>query len=246
LLHLQRVDRKASEQSLRNYLGGFGFHEDQAMQPVAPFSGGEKARLVLALLVYQRPNLLLLDEPTNHLDLEMRYAVGEALQDFQGAMVIVSHDRHLLRITTDEFWLVHNARVAPFAGSLDDYPQWLTSQRRCESAAGGGMPADAQKAEHTATARKDRKRLQAEQRKRLQPLRRQLLKFEQKMEELHTRQQQLNQLLTDPELYDSEKKSNLKRILKDKGDVERDLNDCEQRWLKMSEQLEAAENDETV
>jgi ATP-binding cassette subfamily F protein 3 len=246
LLHLQRLDRKASEQSLRNYLGGFGFHEDQAMQPVAPFSGGEKARLVLALLVYQRPNLLLLDEPTNHLDLEMRYAVGEALQDFQGAMVIVSHDRHLLRITTDEFWLVHNARVAPFAGSLDDYPQWLTSQRRCESAAGGGMPADAQKAEHTATARKDRKRLQAEQRKRLQPLRRQLLKFEQKMEELHTRQQQLNQLLTDPELYDSEKKSNLKRILKDKGDVERDLNDCEQRWLKMSEQLEAAENDETV
>ncbi|MFI0460209.1 MAG: ABC-F family ATP-binding cassette domain-containing protein, partial [Candidatus Thiodiazotropha endolucinida] len=106
LLHLQRLDRKASEQSLRSYLGGFGFHDDQSLQPVAPFSGGEKARLVLAMLVYQRPNLLLLDEPTNHLDLEMRYAVGQALQDYQGAMVIVSHDRHLLRITTDEFWLV--------------------------------------------------------------------------------------------------------------------------------------------
>jgi ATP-binding cassette subfamily F protein 3 len=246
LLHLQRLDREASEQSLRNYLGGFGFREDQAIQPVAPFSGGEKARLVLALLVYQGPNLLLLDEPTNHLDLEMRFAVGQALQNFQGAMVIVSHDRHLLRITTDELWLVHNAQVAPFSGGLDDYPQWLTSQRRGERVAVGGVPADAQQAEHTAAAKKDRKRLEAEQRKRLQPLRQQLLKFEKKMEELHDRQQQLNQLLTDPVLYDVKQKQNLKQILKDKSDVERDLNDCEQRWLTTSEQLEAAENDETV
>jgi ATP-binding cassette subfamily F protein 3 len=246
LLHLQRLDREASEQSLRNYLGGFGFREDQAIQPVAPFSGGEKARLVLALLVYQGPNLLLLDEPTNHLDLEMRFAVGQALQNFQGAMVIVSHDRHLLRITTDELWLVHNAQVAPFSGGLDDYPQWLTSQRRGGRVAVGGVPADAQQAEHTAAAKKDRKRLEAEQRKRLQPLRQQLLKFEKKMEELHDRQQQLNQLLTDPVLYDVKQKQNLKQILKDKSDVERDLNDCEQRWLTTSEQLEAAENDETV
>jgi ATP-binding cassette subfamily F protein 3 len=161
-------------------------------------------------------------------------------------MVIVSHDRHLLRITTDEFWLVHNAQVAPFSGALDDYPQWLTSQRRGERVAADGVSADVQQAEHTAAARKDRKRLQAEQRKRLQPLRQQLLKFEKKMEELHNRQQQLNQLLTNPELYDVKQKNTLKQILKDKGDVERDLSDCEQRWLTTSEQLEAAENDETV
>jgi ATP-binding cassette subfamily F protein 3 len=246
LVHLQRLDREASEQSLRNYLGGFGFLSDQALEPVAPFSGGEKARLVLALLVYQRPNLLLLDEPTNHLDLEMRYAVGQALQDFQGAMVIVSHDRHLLRITTDEFWLVHNAQLAPFSGSLDDYPQWLTSLRRSETGAAEGACADTQRAEHTAAARKDRKRLQAAQRKRLQPMRQLLLKFEQKMEELHNRQQELDQLLTDPDLYGSKQKNTLKQILKEKGDVERDLSDCERRWMATSELLEAAESEETV
>jgi ATP-binding cassette subfamily F protein 3 len=246
LLHMQRLDREASEQSLRNYLGGFGFHDDQAVQSVAPFSGGEKARLVLALLVYQRPNLLLLDEPTNHLDLEMRYAVGQALQNFQGAMVIVSHDRHLLRITTDEFWLVHNARVEPFNGSLDDYPQWLALQRRNGVGGADLDQVDTQQGEHRAAARKDRKRQQAEQRKQLQPLRQQLLKFEQEMEELHHRQQQLDQLLADPELYDSSQRNNLKQILKEKGDIDRDLGDCEQRWLMVSEQLEAAKNGETV
>ncbi|MES9943505.1 MAG: ATP-binding cassette domain-containing protein [Candidatus Thiodiazotropha sp.] len=244
LLHLQRVDPKASEQSLRNYLGGFGFHADQTLQPVAPFSGGEKARLVLALLVYQRPNLLLLDEPTNHLDLEMRYAVGQALQDFQGAMVIVSHDRHLLRITTDEFWLVHGGGVEPFQGSLDDYPAWLAA----ESRGGSGdytAEVDSQNG-HTASARKDRKREQAERRKRLQPLRQQQLKFERELEELHLRQQQLDELLADPMLYDPSHKEELKQRLIEKSDLERALADCEHGWLSISEQLEAAQSDETV
>jgi ATP-binding cassette subfamily F protein 3 len=245
LLHLQRLDHKASEQSLRNYLGGFGFHDDQSLQPVAPFSGGEKARLVLALLVYQGPNLLLLDEPTNHLDLEMRYAVGQALQDFQGAMVIVSHDRHLLRITTDQFLLVHQGRVESFAGSLDDYPAWLTAERR---GGGGDQPAveDARQEEHTASARKDRKRQQAERRKRLQPLRQEQLNVEQEMAKLHLRQQQMDELLADPTLYDPSQKSELKQKLMEKSDVQRALADCEQRWLSISEQLEAAESDETV
>jgi ATP-binding cassette subfamily F protein 3 len=242
LLHLQRLDREASEQSLRNYLGGFGFQDDQSLQPVAPFSGGEKARLVLALLVYQRPNLLLLDEPTNHLDLEMRYAVGQALQDFQGAMVIVSHDRHLLRITTDAFWLVYHGQVEPFPGSLDDYPQWLAAQRRNGSA----EQDDSALGDHTAAAKRDRKRQQAEQRKRLQPLRRQQLKFEQEMEKLQKRQAQLDQMLADPLLYDSSQKNELKCILKEKRDLDRELDDCELRWLAVSEQLEAAQNDETV
>ncbi|MEW8086074.1 MAG: ATP-binding cassette domain-containing protein [Candidatus Thiodiazotropha endolucinida] len=245
LLHLQRLDRKASEQSLRSYLGGFGFHDDQSLQPVAPFSGGEKARLVLAMLVYQRPNLLLLDEPTNHLDLEMRYAVGQALQDYQGAMVIVSHDRHLLRITTDEFWLVSSGQVEPFAGSLDDYPQWLAAERRSGSGA-NGIQVDSQSSGHTAAARKDRKRQQAEQRKRLQPLRRQQLKIEQEIEKLHHRQQQLDQVLADPALYDPSLKNDLKHNLKEKSDLDRELSECERRWLAISEQLEAAENDETV
>jgi ATP-binding cassette subfamily F protein 3 len=243
LLHLRRLDREASEQSLRNYLGGFGFQDDQTLQPVAPFSGGEKARLVLALLVYQRPNLLLLDEPTNHLDLEMRHAVGQALQDFQGAMVIVSHDRHLLRITTDEFWLVYRGQVEPFPGSLDDYPQWLAGERRSGESE---EQIDSQLGDHTAAAKRDRKRQQAEQRKRLQPLRRQQLKFEQEMEKLQQRQQQLDQLLADPLLYDASQKDELKCILKEKRDLDRELSDCELRWLAVSEQLEAVQNDETV
>ncbi|MGB5465626.1 MAG: ATP-binding cassette domain-containing protein, partial [Sedimenticolaceae bacterium] len=128
--HLQQVDPQASEQSMRDYLGGFGFVGDKALEAVAPFSGGEKSRLVLALLVYQRPNLLLLDEPTNHLDLEMRQALATALQEFDGAMVVVSHDRHLLRLTCDQLLLVHSGRVEEFADELDAYASWLTTHSR--------------------------------------------------------------------------------------------------------------------
>ena len=243
LLHLQRLDRHASEQSLRNYLGGFGFHGDQALARVAPFSGGEKARLVLALLVYQRPNLLLLDEPTNHLDLEMRHAVGQALQAFQGAMIIVSHDRHLLRITSDELWLVHDRQVRPFDGDLDDYPAWLAAQRRSESA-----PASEREAagEHTSVSRKDRKRQQAEQRKRLQPLRQALAKYEREIEKLQQKQKDIETILSDSSLYEAERKEELKQQLSEKAVVDRQLNECEERWLETSEQLEAVQSDETV
>jgi ATP-binding cassette subfamily F protein 3 len=132
--HLQRLDPKADEQSLRDYIGGFGFTNDRALSPVAPFSGGEKARLVLALLVYQRPNLLLLDEPTNHLDLEMRHALALALQDFEGALVVVSHDRHLLRSVTDKLLLVDSGKADEFDGDLDDYRRWISTQQNEESA----------------------------------------------------------------------------------------------------------------
>ena len=124
-VHIQRLDEKASEQAIRDYLGRFGFQGDRAFEPVAPFSGGEKARLVLALLVYQKPNLLLLDEPTNHLDLDMREALVTALQEFAGAIVVVSHDRHFLRTTVDEYYLVHDHQVVQFKGDLDDYSLWL-------------------------------------------------------------------------------------------------------------------------
>ena len=130
LEHLLQLDGKVGEQEARNYLGGFGFNGDQALMPSGPFSGGEKSRLALALLIYRRPNLLLLDEPTNHLDIEMRQALSLALQDYTGAMIIVSHDRHMLRVTTDRLLLVHGGKVDEFPGSLDDYPRWLADANK--------------------------------------------------------------------------------------------------------------------
>lgn len=125
LWHMQQLAPQQTEQQLRDYLGSFAFHGDKVNEQVAHFSGGEKARLVIALIVWQRPNLLLLDEPTNHLDLDMRQALTEALVDYQGSLVIVSHDRHLLRNTVDEFYLVHDGQVEEFKGDLADYQKWL-------------------------------------------------------------------------------------------------------------------------
>jgi ATP-binding cassette subfamily F protein 3 len=241
LLHLQRVDPGAGEQALRDFLGGFGFVGDQALAPVAPFSGGEKARLVLALLVYQRPNLLLLDEPTNHLDLEMRLALGRALQDFAGAMLIVSHDRHLLRITTDRLWLVYDGRIDDFSGDLDDYPAWLMEHRRQLQ----DSDATAATGEHTATARKARKRQAAEQRRQLQPLRKSLRKLEQELARHQQKQQRLEHRLADNALYQPENKDELKQCLADKAALDQLVEETEENWLLISEKLEAALTSET-
>ncbi len=242
LLHLQRLDPQASEQSLRNFLGGFGFQGDRVLETIAPFSGGEKARLVLALIVYQRPNLLLLDEPTNHLDLEMRHAVGRALQSFEGAMLIVSHDRHLLRVTCDRLWLVHAGRADDFAGDLDDYPAWLAAQRRARESPADLPPGPSS---HTAGARKDRKRLEAEQRRRLQPLKDELKRLERQLDELQQRRQALETLLADSGLYEASRKAELKTHLVDKAEVDSRLQEAELRWLEIVEQIEAAETPET-
>ncbi len=241
LLHLQRLDSQAAEQSLRDFLGGFGFRGDRVFEPVAPFSGGEKARLVLALLVYQRPNLLLLDEPTNHLDLEMRHAVGQALQAFEGAMLIVSHDRHLLRVTCDRLWLIHAGRADDFQGDLDDYPAWLADQRQRQTDDPGTTP----QGEHTATARKDRKRQQAEQRRRLQPLKKELQYLERQLADLQQQQSALEQQLADAGLYEASRKAELKTLLADKSQVDRQLEAAESRWLELGEEIEAAESEET-
>jgi len=234
VLHLQRLDAKAGEQELRNYLGGFGFNNDMALSPVAPFSGGEKARLVLALLVYQRPNLLLLDEPTNHLDLEMRHALAMALQDFAGALVVVSHDRHLLRSVTDTLLLVDSGRVSEFDGDLDDYRNWLGEQQR---EAGEKKGPDA---ENSAAARKERKRLEAEQRQRLQPLRKELQALEKNLDTLQKEKTRLEQQLADPALYGEAKKDALKTLLQEKGRLDQALAETEERWLALSEELEQA------
>ena len=243
LLHLQRLDPKASEQSLRNFLGGFGFQGDRVLEPVAPFSGGEKARLVLALLVYQRPNLLLLDEPTNHLDLEMRLSLGRALQDFGGAMVIVSHDRHLLRITCDRLWLVDGSVVSEFTEDLDDYPAWLAARQRVPTNAGGNQASI--QGDHTATARKERKRQEAEARRRLQPLKTELQRQEQVLAGLQQTRQALESRLADGALYEVHRKQELKELLGEKAAAEQALRDAEEHWLELSEQIEAAQSGET-
>ncbi len=234
LEHLQRLDPKAREQELRNFLGGFGFIGDQALMPTAPFSGGEKSRLVLAMLVYQRPNLLLLDEPTNHLDLEMRQALAMALQDFQGAMVLVSHDRHLLRVSCDQLLLVHGGSVGEFPGSLDDYPKWLADRDRVEQAV-----FEKSSGEHTATARKERKRQEAELRKALEPLRKQVQKAEREMETLHARQSELELVLAQPEIYEDANRDQLKRLLAEKAEVDRFCGQAEERWMIASEEMES-------
>jgi len=234
LQHLLRIDPQAREQELRDYLGGFGFPADQALAPTGPLSGGEKSRLVLALLIYQRPNLLLLDEPTNHLDLEMRQALATALQDFAGAMVLVSHDRHLLRVTSDRLVLVYAGRVEEFPDSLDEYPQWLTVQNRQSRF----VPVNAD-APGGAARRKEKKRQEAEQRRQLQPLREKISQAEAALAALHARQHELEQCLAEPGLYRMENKARLNELLREKADVDRESEALERDWLEASEQLEA-------
>ncbi|MGE0081784.1 MAG: ATP-binding cassette domain-containing protein, partial [Thiohalomonadaceae bacterium] len=192
LLHMQRLDGRAAEQDLRDFLGGFGFAGDRALAPVAPFSGGEKARLALALVVYQRPNLLLLDEPTNHLDIDMRHALTVALQDYEGALVLVSHDRHLLRSVADEFWVVGEGRVQPFDGDLEDYRVWL-AQRLAQA-----VGEDAVDKGNSAGARKDRRREEAEKRERLRPLKKDVERCEKRLDECTRAKTRVDALLAEP------------------------------------------------
>ncbi len=239
--HLQRLDPKASDAELRSYVGGFGFHGDQALAPVAPFSGGEKARLVLALLVYQAPNLLLLDEPTNHLDLEMRQALINALQEYQGALVVVSHDRHLLRSVCDDFLLVEGGRAQPFDDDLEAYRRWL-AQRSAEQRRESSNPkGDATTAEHSATARKDRKRLEAERRKQLQPLRKQQDDWEKRLGKLQEEQRTVAAALADAGLYEASGKERLKKLLAQQTELHRAVEEAEGAWMEAMEALDAAE-----
>ncbi len=264
LKHLERLEadgnkpgaaKPATEQQLRDFLGGFGFHGDRANEAVAPFSGGEKARLALALIVWRRPNLLLLDEPTNHLDLDMRLALSEALLAFDGALVLVSHDRHLLRVTCDTLLLVDAGKAEPFDGSLDDYPAWLAARARAlnaeatEANRGQGRGQDwgdgqdqvrAKTASPTAdtASRKDQRRREAEQRARLQPVKRRVDKLEAQVERLAARQAELEQTLADPALYADDAKPRLLSLLADKQRIDADLEQAEADWLDAAAELE--------
>ncbi|MDQ7072378.1 MAG: ATP-binding cassette domain-containing protein [Gammaproteobacteria bacterium] len=233
LQHLQRLNRQASETELRNFIGGFGFHGDDALAPVGPFSGGEKARLVLALLVYQKPAVLLLDEPTNHLDLEMRLALTLALQDFEGALVVVSHDRHLLRTVADELWLVSDGKATVFDGDLDDYRQWLLNKDKVVNTVNDSSGNNTQKNDRRAAA---------DARKKLQPLRNQVKQFEQNMDDVQAKLNEVEQKLADNSLYEDSNKNKLKALLLEQGDLKAALEQAEMDWFEASEALEEAQD----
>ena len=235
LQHLQRIDPAARESELRNFLGGFNFRGDAALSPVAPFSGGEKSRLALALLIWQRPNLLLLDEPTNHLDLEMRHALTLALQGYEGALVVVSHDRHLLRATTDRFLLTANGRAMPFDGDLEDYRRWRSEQTSAETnGAKDGKPQE--------TDRKARKREEAEERNRLavlrKPIETRIKKLEKEIDALTLEKDRLDSLLADADIYEDGNKEALKAALMQQAKAAEQLHLAEEAWLEQNTALE--------
>ena len=231
LWHLTRLWPRTREQELRNFLGGFDFHGDQVTEPVAPMSGGEKSRLALALIVWQRPNLLLLDEPTNHLDLEMRHALTLGLQDYEGALVLVSHDRSLLRATADELWLVEGGAVEPFDGDLEDYARRLRAKEQAETAAAEPM-----------VGRKEQKRFEAEERNRRfarrKPLEARLKSAEREIESLGSERTRLEKLIASPDMYGDGRKEDLKRCLLEQAQVTARLHEAEERWLALSTALE--------
>jgi ATP-binding cassette, subfamily F, member 3 len=234
------VSPQSREQELRNFLGNFRFIGDMVGQAVGTMSGGEKARLVLAMIVWQRPNLLLLDEPTNHLDLVTREALAMALNEFEGTVMLVSHDRALLRSVCDEFWMVSSGGITPFDGDLDDYQRYLLDHAKAQREA-----IKAQNAKPSATAKsaptftgKEARKLEAQKRaaaaEALRPMKKELAQLEERMAQLQTQQATLHEQLTkplDPTVI-AETGKRLKRF-------ETELEQAEARWLELSEAIEA-------
>ena len=255
LWHLAKIAPTVREQELRNFLGSFNFPGTMVTSPIAPFSGGEKARLALALIVWQRPNLLLLDEPTNHLDLETREALTLALAQFEGTLVVVSHDRHLLRATTDQFIIVADGRLQPFDGDLDDYKDWLFKTKlgqgaealpgaaaAAAAAAKSAAPAPAAAAPVSSVDRKEQKRLDAGERQRVaalkKPIENRLKRVEEQMAKLNAKKAEIDARLLDSSVYEADRKDELKNLVADQAFCARDLGTLENEWLELQEQLE--------
>ncbi|TAL52396.1 ATP-binding cassette domain-containing protein [Pandoraea sp.] len=243
LQHMARLAPDTREQELRDFLGGFNFRGDMASAPIAPFSGGEKARLALALIIWQKPNLLLLDEPTNHLDLETRHALTMALAQFDGTLILVSHDRHLLRATTDQFLLVAGGRVQPFDGDLDDYRDWLLQDAAAKrNAMRAAAKPEASAATDTGANRKEQRRAEAEERQRLtqlrKPLQNRITKLENELAELEQEKQRLDAILADSATYDESNKTLLTDSLKRQGEVMARLAEVESAWLDAQEAID--------
>ena len=239
LQHLARLAPQVREQELRNYLGGFGFSGDTVNSLVAPMSGGEKARLALSLIVWQKPNLLLLDEPSNHLDVDTREALATALAEFEGSVLLVSHDRHLLRTTVDSFWIVADGSVLEFDGDLEDYRSWLNErtanlreEARSQAASAADAPVD----------RKAQRRQEAEERQRLSTLRKpieaSIRKLETRMERDRKRLDELDALIADPEFYSDARRDERLAVLAEHGELSKRMDALEEEWLLLQEELE--------
>ena len=228
--HLLRLAPGFGEQAARTFLGTFGFAGERALAAVRPFSGGEKARLALALIVFQRPNLLLLDEPTNHLDIDTREALAEALQDFAGAVVLVAHDRGLLRAVCDDYLLVASGRVQPYDGDLDDYARLVLA------GTSEPVPADSTGGDARRGARRDR----ADQRARLAPLKGEAKRVEAKLATLEAERSQLRATLADPALYAGQRSADIPALTRRQAQLDEEIAGLEEAWLAAHEALEAA------
>ncbi|WP_296130357.1 ATP-binding cassette domain-containing protein [Pseudomonas sp. Ga0074129] len=233
LLHFQRLAPTEREQTLRDFLGGFDFRGPRCDEPVLNFSGGEKARLALALIAWGKPNLLLLDEPTNHLDLEMRLALTMALQEFSGAVVVVSHDRHLLKSTTDEFLLVADGQVLPFDGDLEDYARWLVDYRVRQA------PASSSESNPDKTDKRVQRQAAAALRQQLAPHKREADKLEKELGQLHEKLAAVETRLGESDIYDAARKDELRDALAEQAKLKSREADLEERWLLALETLEA-------
>ncbi|MBO7173903.1 MAG: ATP-binding cassette domain-containing protein [Burkholderiaceae bacterium] len=239
LMHLRRKAPEEREQVLRDFLGKFKFSGDMATSPVGPFSGGEKARLALALLAWDKPNLLVLDEPTNHLDMQTREALTMALSAFDGSVLLVSHDRHLLGATTERLWLVHDGMVGEFDGDLDDYAKIVLETRKATLAE---KPKTAEAA--PSINKKEARQQAAQERQRIaalkKPLQKELTKVEKAMDPMSTELKALDEKLADENFYNGEPEE-VAATLKRRGELAAELEELEMRWLEISEELAAIE-----
>lgn len=247
--HLADLSQNQTERSLRTFLGRFGFSGDAATEPVAVRSGGERARLVLALIVYRKPNLLLLDEPTNHLDIQMRESISFALQSYSGCLVVVAHDRHLLRLVTDELWLIDDGSLRRFEGDLDDYVVWL---RQRQKGTGKAIESHADKQskkgkdigtkdEPKGRRSKSTRQEKAKQRVKIKPLRDNLNRIEKEIDKATEARLRLDQELANPEIYSEANKDQLRELLFDQARNAQVHQELESRWLEASELLEQAD-----
>ncbi len=241
LMHLQRIaDPNIREQELRNYLGMFGFSGDVVNSPITPFSGGEKARLALSLVVWQKPNLLLLDEPSNHLDVETREALATALAEFEGSVLMVSHDRHLLRTTVDSFWIVADGTVAEFDGDLEDYQQWLANRQQQQKRE--ERDERSQQQSDNSINRKEQKRFEAEERQRKaalrKPLEKRLAIVEAQVEKNQMRIAEIDGFIADESFYSDERRDERVKLLEEHGTLTRETQSLEEEWMTLLEQIE--------
>lgn len=241
LMHLQRIaDPNIREQELRNYLGMFGFSGDVVNSPITPFSGGEKARLALSLVVWQKPNLLLLDEPSNHLDVETREALATALAEFEGSVLMVSHDRHLLRTTVDSFWIVADGTVAEFDGDLEDYQQWLANRQQQQKR--DERDERSQQQSDNSINRKEQKRFEAEERQRKaalrKPLEKRLAIVEAQVEKNQMRIAEIDGFIADESFYSEERRDERVKLLEEHGTLTRETQSLEEEWMTLLEQIE--------